>query len=229
MASLLERRDAVSRLLNPARRWGGSSGGPATPRLDNQDDMQTRPFNAEANRPLSPNAYGGAAGANYRRMTESYGRALRQLRRASRRGDTGAALAEIKVREDAMAKGYAHTGGIRRSEDYNADRVSWQDTMKQEAQDAGMEREANRRRVRGELDWRAPRTETGGEETAEGQLGYDPYAAPEETDPTMAEGTASAEPEYDPYAPEDDQETPWAPKPKERGFFSRLFRKRSRI
>lgn len=62
--------------------------------------------------PLSRDFYGGQAGQQYRRQEEAYGRALRILRRQARRGDAGSALAEIKVRDQALNQGYT-PGGIR--------------------------------------------------------------------------------------------------------------------
>ena len=61
--------------------------------------------------PLSRDAYGGAAGASYRRQEESYGRALRLLKHAARRGDARSALAEIATRDQATQQGY-QVGGI---------------------------------------------------------------------------------------------------------------------
>ena len=60
-----------------------------------------------------------AASQMYRRQTEAYGQALRTLRRAGRRGDAGAAMNEIKLREQALQGGYL-AGGIRRAEEYKA-------------------------------------------------------------------------------------------------------------
>lgn len=65
--------------------------------------------------PLSKGFYGGAPGAQYRRQEEAYGQALRLLRREARRGDAGSALAEIKVRDQAMESGFS-PGGIQSAE-----------------------------------------------------------------------------------------------------------------
>lgn len=65
--------------------------------------------------PLDRNFYGGRAGEQYRRTEEAYARALRILRRQARRGDANSALAEIRVREDALNQGYT-PGGIRSSD-----------------------------------------------------------------------------------------------------------------
>lgn len=96
--------------------------------------------------PLNRNAYGGEAGYQYRRQEEAYGTALRQLRRAARRGDTGAALQEIAVRERAMGQGFT-PGGIRDRREFNADREAWQAGNARLAGDARLAARLNRRRA----------------------------------------------------------------------------------
>jgi len=70
-------------------------------------------------RTLSRGYYGGSEGANYRRQAEAYDRGVRQLRRASRRGDTGAALKEISLRDKANAARYT-PGGIRDRQEFQS-------------------------------------------------------------------------------------------------------------
>lgn len=105
---------------------------------------------AFARSPLNRNAYGGEAGYQYRRQEEAYGRALRQLRRASRRGDTGAALQEIAVRDQAMQQGFT-PGGIRDRAEFNADREAWQAQMGSDANDARLFGQLARKRAAEEM------------------------------------------------------------------------------
>lgn len=100
--------------------------------------------------PLSRNAYGGEAGYQYRRQEEAFGRALRQLRRAARRGDTRAALQEIAVRGQAMGQGFT-PGGIRDREAFNAEREAWQNQTAQDAADARLFGSLARRRAAEEI------------------------------------------------------------------------------
>jgi len=71
--------------------------------------------------PLSPNAYGGEAGHEYRQLDRAYARALRLLRRQARRGDARSALAEIRVQQEAMDAGLT-PGGIRSRETFDTER-----------------------------------------------------------------------------------------------------------
>lgn len=150
-------------------------------RFDNIRRIQYGQANAArfASSPLNRNVYGGEAGYQYRRMEESYGRALRQLRRAARRGDTGAALQEIAVRERAMEQGFT-PGGIRDRREFNADREAWQAGNARMAADARMAARLNRRRA--------------GENAA-----YDPGAGETgPSDPMLPSDRRGPGPSYDP-------------------------------
>ena len=83
--------------------------------------------------PLSRDFYGGDAGAQYRRQEEAYGRALRILRRQARRGDANSALAEIRVRDEALNQGYT-PGGIRSSDARLAQSRGFADSLKARAE-----------------------------------------------------------------------------------------------
>jgi len=129
--------------------------------------------------PLSRNAYGGEAGYQYRRQEEAFGRALRQLRRAARRGDTRAALQEIAVRGQAMGQGFT-PGGIRDREAFNAEREAWQNQTAQDAADARLFGSLARRR-------------------AAEEIAYDPNADPAVAgEPMMTEegGVLRSDPDY---------------------------------
>lgn len=83
----------------------------STPGLDRNAEMQRQPLGTfSALRRPSPVA------TQYKRQSEMYGMALRTLSRAARRGDAGAAMDAIKVRDQANAAGFT-PGGIQRNED----------------------------------------------------------------------------------------------------------------
>jgi len=83
----------------------------STPGLDRLAEMQRQPLGTfSALRRPSPVA------TQYKRQSEMYGQALRNLSRAARRGDAGAAIDAIKYRDQANEDGFM-PGGIRRSED----------------------------------------------------------------------------------------------------------------
>lgn len=58
----------------------------------------------------NPNGGLSSAGKQYRELESSYGRALRLLKRAARRGDQNAALKEVAVREAAISGGFSPAG-----------------------------------------------------------------------------------------------------------------------
>lgn len=123
--------------------------------------------------PLSRNFYGGAAGASYRRQEEAYGRALRQLRRKARRGDTNAALAEVRARESAMDKGFM-TGGIRSADDRLASSRGFAQGLEERAAARQQAADLFRQRNQEELD--ALRAEGRGRDAAD--PGVDPGFRP---------------------------------------------------
>lgn len=94
---------------------------------------------------------GGTAGAQYRRMTEAYNRAIRGLRRAFRAGDERAAIQEIAVRQDAMDKGYT-PGGIRKKAEFDSGILGRVAAMEQADADAGQAQELARRQVQANID-----------------------------------------------------------------------------
>ena len=101
--------------------------------LERYDEMQRRPFGT--NTALSDGSQygaGGTAGSQFRRQEQAYGRALRLLDRQARRGDVGAAIDAIKVRESAMGQGYA-PGGIRRKDEADQGLVTRVETTQMEA------------------------------------------------------------------------------------------------
>jgi hypothetical protein len=82
-----------------------------TPGLDRNAEMQRQPIGTfSALRRPSPVA------TQYKRQSEMYGQALRALSRAARRGDAGAAIDAIKVRDQANNAGFTPSG-IQRNED----------------------------------------------------------------------------------------------------------------
>jgi hypothetical protein len=169
MASLLDRFDNIRRI-----QYGQANAArfPSSPL--NQHDEEANIYEANAARfassPLNRNAYGGEAGYQYRRLEESYGRALRQLRRAARRGDTGAALQEIAVRERAMEQGFT-PGGIRDRREFNADREAWQAGNARMAADARMAARLNRRRAWENAAYDPGAGETGPSDPGAGETG----------------------------------------------------------
>ena len=72
-----------------------------------------------------------AAGTQFRRQEQAYGRALRILDRQARRGDADAAMNSIAAREKAMASGYA-PGGIRSAAEKQADYSEREASMQRE-------------------------------------------------------------------------------------------------
>jgi hypothetical protein len=78
------------------------------------------------------------AGGQYRQLENAYGRALRILNHAARRGDAGAALQAINVRSKAMDEGFA-PGGIRQSGESTAGILGMVDAKKKRAQMAEQE------------------------------------------------------------------------------------------
>ncbi len=81
------------------------------PGLERNTEMQRQPLGTfSALRRPSPVA------SQYKRQSEMYGQALRNLSRAARRGDAGAAIDAINLRDKANADGYT-PGGISRHED----------------------------------------------------------------------------------------------------------------
>lgn len=102
---------------------------PSTPRLDRLDAMQRAPLGTfSALRRPSPVA------TQYKRQAEMYGQALRTLRRAARRGDPNAAMAGIKLRDQANEDGFA-PGGIQRSEDFQGNVADREQSLMQRNQD----------------------------------------------------------------------------------------------
>jgi hypothetical protein len=83
-----------------------------TPGIDRWERMQSRPFGTNTN--MGPPT---AAQSDYKRMASDYGQALRNLRRAGRRGDAQASLAAVDVANEAREAGVQGVQGIRRSED----------------------------------------------------------------------------------------------------------------
>ena len=148
---------------------------PRTPGLDRLEAANTRdPLTDRlpamgVNSALSKDYFGGAPGAAYRRSEEAYGRALRQLRHASRRGDTGAALQEIAVRDQAAQAGYANPGGIRDRAQSRADMFSTFDSRKKMADDRASAEKLERTRTKGFQDY----LDAGGQENYE-QWGMKP-------------------------------------------------------
>lgn len=94
-----------------------------TPGLDRQEEMQKAPlgqFNS-LRRP-SPVA------TQYKRQSEMYGQALRNLSRAARRGDAEAGIKAIGLRDQANAAGFT-PGGIGRSENFQSNVADREQSM----------------------------------------------------------------------------------------------------
>lgn len=102
-----------------------------TPGLSRLGDMQRAPLGQfSALRRSSPVA------SQYKRQAEMYGQALRTLSRAARRGDAGAAMDAIKVRNQANDEGFT-PGGIGRSEDFQGNVAAREQSMLQRNEDLG--------------------------------------------------------------------------------------------
>lgn len=92
--------------------------------LDRYDQIQRNPLGSNTATSRTSleqgNPYGqlSTAGKQYRALEQSYGRALRILNHAARRGDARAALQSIAVRQQAMGEGFS-PGGIRRVDERN--------------------------------------------------------------------------------------------------------------
>ena len=129
-SSLLDRRNSI-------RRYTASFDG---------EDTHAANEKRFGDSPLSRDAYGGAAGYQYRRQSEAYGRALRQLRRRGRRGDTGAVLDEIAVRDQANRAGFS-PGGIRSQEDHAVAARGYGERLREERDIARQADSVFRRRI----------------------------------------------------------------------------------
>ena len=147
----------------------------AFPGLDRYDAMQRMPFGTftAMNRP-------NPVATQYKRQSEMYGQALRNLSRAARRGDLNAGQEAIKLREQANASEFA-PGGISRAEDFQGNVARRAQTMEQETADLATKSELDRRNADMTLG-RTPMTEqpvaaptriSAGLDMLEGRLGGD--------------------------------------------------------
>lgn len=110
-----------------------------TPGLDRNTEMQRYPLGTfSALRRPSPVA------SQYRRQSEMYGQALRTLSRAARRGDAGAAIDAIQLRDKANADGFT-PGGINRSEDMQQNIAAREQSLMQRNADLGKANTLDRR------------------------------------------------------------------------------------
>lgn len=109
------------------------------PRLDRLDAMQRAPLGTfSALRRPSPVA------TQYKRQAEMYGQALRTLSRAARRGDAGAAMSAIELRDKANADGFS-PGGIQRKEDFTANVFDREQSLMKRNADLGAANEMDRK------------------------------------------------------------------------------------
>lgn len=83
-----------------------------TPGLNRWERMQSRPFGTNTNMSAPTPAQ-----TDYKRQAQDYGQALRNLRRAGRRGDAQASLEAVNVANKARGEGIQGVQGIRRAED----------------------------------------------------------------------------------------------------------------
>ena len=110
-----------------------------TPGLDRNAEMQRQPLGTfSALRRPSPVA------SQYKRQSEMYGQALRTLSRAARRGDAGAAIDAINLRDKANADGFT-PGGINRSEDMQGNIAAREQSLMQRNADLGKANTLDRR------------------------------------------------------------------------------------
>lgn len=83
----------------------------------------------------------------YRQQAELYNTAMRTLRRQARRGDVGAALTAIRVRDDANEKGYT-PGGIQDSRAMDAGAAGYEQGFADRAADREMANRLDRQYAR---------------------------------------------------------------------------------
>lgn len=110
-----------------------------TPRLDRLDAMQRQPLGT-----FSPLRRPSPVATQYKRQAEMYGQALRTLSRAARRGDAGAAMDAIKVRDQANQSGFS-PGGIQRSEDFQTNVAAREQSLMRQNADMGTANTLDRR------------------------------------------------------------------------------------
>jgi len=109
------------------------------PRLDRLAAMQQNPIGTFSSlRRPSPVA------TQYKRQSEMYGQALRNLSRAARQGDSRAAIAALDIRDDANQKGFT-PGGIQRQENVQANIADREQSLMQRTADLGRVNTLDRR------------------------------------------------------------------------------------
>lgn len=169
--------------------------------LDRYKQIQQNPIGS--NTALSPttaeqgNPYGqmSAAGKQYRTLERSYGRALRILNHAARRGNANAALQSIAVRKEAMGQGFA-PGGIRNAKASDANIYAREDSMEKAGADQDLANQVYRKRANEELAgganwWEGRnRTQVGPTDTSESYPEDNPY----DTGPTGTGQDPGADP-----------------------------------
>lgn len=151
--------------------------------LDRYSALQSRPLGTSTALSASSqdegNPYGqlSSAGKQYRQLEGSYGRALRILNHAARRGDAKAALTAIDVRKQAMADGLS-PGGIRRSAESDAGINSMVISKRRAQEDIAAANSAERLRGAESLTDMPP------EPTPRENVGYNPGGIPSEEEVT---------------------------------------------